>query len=53
MPAIDIDSVSHGTQKRVYEAIYAKVLAPDNEIAMPSLEMMTDKTKKLFGILFS
>ncbi len=49
MPAIDIDSVSHGTQKRVY----AKILAQDHEIAIPSAEMMTDKTKKLFEILFS
>ena len=53
LPAIDIDSVSHGTQKRVYEAVYAKILAPDHEIAIPSPEMMTDKTKRLFEILFS
>ncbi|MEO7404355.1 MAG: hypothetical protein ABIU95_11865, partial [Burkholderiales bacterium] len=41
-----------GVIKRVYEAYYAKVLVPDDELLRPDVVNMTPKTKELFELLF-
>lgn len=52
-PGYDRELVSPGVVKRVYEAFYAKILVPEEELLRPSLSNMTPKTRELFEILFS
>ena len=51
-PASDRMMVEPGIAKRVYEAIYVKVLASDEDILLPRPESMTPKTKALYDFLF-
>lgn len=53
VPAFDIDQVDGKTQKRVWEALYAKVLANPSEIESPKSEAMTPVCKKLYEHLFN
>lgn len=53
VPASDPQMVSPGVIKRVYEAIYVKVLAPDANVLRPQLESMTARTKALYDFLFA
>ncbi len=52
LPAIDRDMVRPGTVKRVFEAVYAKILVPMDQVEMPSPENMTEQTLKLFNFMF-
>jgi hypothetical protein len=53
VPAYDRDMVESGNILRVYEAIYAKILASRERVLIPRQESLTPKTKKLFDFLFS
>jgi hypothetical protein len=52
LPAIDLDLVSEEGPKRVTEGIYAKVLAPSNDLLEPSRDAMTPKTRALYDFIF-
>jgi len=52
MPAWDISMVEPGRPKRVFEAIYAKVYAPESEWHFPAPEAMTKRTRELWDFLF-
>lgn len=51
-PGYDRELISPGVVKRVYEAYYAKVLVPDEELLRPDISNMTAKTKELYKLLF-
>ena len=53
VPASDRLMVAPGVSKRVYEAIYVKVLAAEAEILRPQPESMTPRTKALYDFLFA
>ncbi|WP_437741152.1 hypothetical protein WMF39_36670 [Sorangium sp. So ce1504] len=52
MPAHDRDMVRPGEVKRVYEAIYAKVLVPDDAIEVPAASALTVRTRAVWASLF-
>jgi hypothetical protein len=45
--------VAPGVVKRVYEAMYVKVLAADADVLRPQAESMTPRTKALYDFLFA
>lgn len=51
-PGYDREEVSPGVVKRVYQAVYAKLLVPPEEVLFPDPKNMTPKTKALFELLF-
>lgn len=51
-PAWDRDATNEKESKRIYEAIYAKVLVPESEIEIPEEEHLSDAVKSLFGHLY-
>ena len=51
-PGYDREMVAPGVVKRVYEAFYAKVLVPDEELLRPDPKNLTPKAKALFDVLF-
>jgi hypothetical protein len=51
-PGYDREMVAPGVVKRVYEAVYAKVLVADNGLLHPDSRNMTDRTKAFFRLLF-
>jgi GNAT superfamily N-acetyltransferase len=53
VPALDRDLVEPGVVKYVYEAIYAKVLAADNDILRPDSACLTPRTRALLDFLFT
>jgi hypothetical protein len=53
VPASDRLMVAPGVIKRVYEAIYVKVLAADADVLRPQCEGMTPRTKALYDFLFA
>jgi hypothetical protein len=53
VPASDRLMVAPGVIKRVYEAIYAKVLAADADVLRPQPQNLTPRTKALFDFLFA
>jgi hypothetical protein len=53
VPASDRLMVAPGVIKRVYEAIYIKVLAADASVLRPQPEGMTPRTKALYDFLFA
>jgi hypothetical protein len=52
-PGYDREEVSPGVVKRVYQAVYAKLLVPTSEVLLPDPNNMTPKTSELFELLFS
>jgi hypothetical protein len=46
------EEIAPGVVKRVYEAVYAKLLVSDDEVHRPDPRNMTPKTKALFDLLF-
>ncbi|GEN07545.1 hypothetical protein SAMN05443572_101440 [Myxococcus fulvus] len=52
VPAFDVDAIAPGTVKRVYEALYAKVLVAQERVHVPAWEMLTPPTRALFTHLF-
>lgn len=51
-PGYDREMVAPGVVKRVYEAFYAKILVPDEELLRPDPGNLTPKAKALFDVLF-
>jgi hypothetical protein len=51
-PGYDREMVAPGVVKRVYEAVYAKVLVGDSGLLHPDSRNMTDRTKAFFHLLF-
>lgn len=52
MPGYGREEVSPGVVKRVYEAAYAKRLAPADEFLRPQARNMTHNATRLFDIIF-
>ncbi len=52
VPAFDRDMVRPGEVKRVYEALYAKVLVAAHEVEVPKPEQLTKKTRQVMQALF-
>jgi len=52
-PGYDREMVAPGVVKRVFEAIYAKVLIADTELLRPCARNLTSKTRTFFRLLFS
>ena len=52
VPAYDRDMVSAGKIKRVYEAIYAKVLCERSELFEPDVDSFTARTRAVWHSLF-
>ena len=53
MPGYDRQVVAPGVVKRVYQAVYAKLLVPEHEVHRPDPMNMTPRAKALFELLFS
>jgi hypothetical protein len=51
-PGYDREMVAPGVVKRVYEAVYAKVLVSDDDLLRPQAQHLTAKTKAFFRALF-
>lgn len=52
-PGYDREMVAPGVVKRVYEAVYAKVLVAETGLLRPQSENLTPRTKAFFHSLFS
>jgi len=52
VPGYDRELVAPGVVKRVYEAVYAKVLVPDDELLRPDIKNLSPKAKALWELLF-
>jgi hypothetical protein len=52
IPGFDREMVEPGVVKRVYEAIYTKVLVDENDFMIPRRSAMTPKTAALFDLLY-
>ena len=52
IPGFDRELIAPGEVKRVFEAIYVKVLVTEREFLRPKLEGMTPATSALFKHLF-
>lgn len=52
MPGFDRELVSPGQVKRVFEAIYVKVLVTESEFVRPRMLALTPTTKALFDLLY-
>ena len=52
MPGFDRELVAPGEVKRVFEAIYVKVLVTQSELVRPTFSGMTPATRALFELLF-
>jgi len=52
MPGYDREEVSPGVVKRVFEAGYAKRLAPAEQFLRPEDKNMTPNAKRLFDVIF-
>lgn len=52
-PGYDREMVAPGVVKRVYEAFYAKVLVPDEDLLRPDPKNLSPKAKALFDVLFA
>ena len=42
-----------GVVKRVYQAVYAKLLAPEDKVLRPDPKNLTPRSRALFELLFS
>ena len=51
-PGYDREQVAPGVVKRVYEAVYGKLLVPDDEVHYPDPKNLTPKARALFELLF-
>jgi hypothetical protein len=52
VPGYDREEVAAGVVKRVDEAIYAKVLVPDDELLRPDPKNLSPKARALFDLMF-
>ena len=52
-PGYDRVEVSPGVVKRVYQAVYAKLLVAEDEVHWPDMKNMTPRAHALFELLFA
>jgi hypothetical protein len=52
-PGYDREEVAPGVVKRVYQAVYAKLLVPEDEVLRPDARNLTPRARALYGLLFS
>jgi GNAT superfamily N-acetyltransferase len=52
LPGYDREEVSPGVVKRVYEAVYAKLLVPEDEVLRPDPRNLTPRARMLYALLF-
>jgi GNAT superfamily N-acetyltransferase len=52
VPGYDREEVAPGVVKRVYEAVYAKVLVPEDELLRPDPKNLSPRAEALFDLLF-
>jgi hypothetical protein len=52
-PGYDRELIEPGVVKRVYEAVYAKVLAADANILQPDRRNLTPRTQSFFDLVFA
>ena len=52
-PGYDREEVSPGVVKRVYQAVYAKLLVPTEDVLFPDPRNMTPRARALFELLFA
>ncbi|MDZ7654187.1 MAG: GNAT family N-acetyltransferase [Burkholderiaceae bacterium] len=52
-PGYDREEVSPGVVKRVYEAVYAKLLVPEEEVLRPDPRNLTPRSRALYALLFT
>ena len=52
VPGYDRDMVADGVVKRVYEAVYAKLLVPSDQLETPPREALTARTRQVWSALF-
>ena len=52
-PGFDREEVEPGVVKRVYQAVYAKLLVSEDHVHLPALRNMTPRTRQLFELLFA
>jgi hypothetical protein len=51
-PGYDREEVAPGVVKRVYQAVYAKLLVPEDEVHWPDPKNLTPRARALFELLF-
>jgi hypothetical protein len=51
-PGYGREVIAPGVVKRVYEAVYAKLLVPEEEVLRPDPKNLTPKARALFALLF-
>ena len=51
-PGYDREEVAPGVIKRVFEAVYAKVLIPDDQLLWPNMDNLTPRARELFAATF-
>ena len=52
-PGYDREEVAPGVVKRVYQAVYGKLLVPEDEVHWPDPRNMTPRARALYELLFS
>lgn len=52
-PGLDREEVSPGVVKRVYQAVYAKLLVPPDRVQWPDPKNLSPKARSLFNLLFA
>ena len=52
-PGYDREEIAPGVVKRVYQAVYAKLLVPEDEVLRPDPRNLTPRARALYGLLFS
>ena len=52
VPGYDRELVAPGVEKRVYEAIYTKLLVPDGSLLRPRRQNLTPRTQAMFDQVF-
>jgi hypothetical protein len=52
-PGYDREEVAPGVVKRVYQAVYAKLLVSEDEVLRPDARNLTPRARALYGLLFS
>ena len=52
-PGYDREEVAPGVAKRVYQAVYAKLLVPKDEVHWPDPKNLTPRARALFELLFA
>ena len=53
LPGYDRQLVAPGVVKRIYLAVYAKLLAPEEKVQRPDPKNLTPRARRVFELLFS